>query len=102
MCEMTATTDIALSLAGRDRGKIFLVLGIDGGRAVLIDGKLRKLENPKCKALRHLKFMEPDALQTARKINEGTIVSNREIRRVLAVYKAGRPHDRGGKLLGKG
>jgi len=91
MDETSMTTDIALSLAGRDKGKTFLVIGVDGGRALLADGKLRRIEHPKSKSLKHLRFLAHGNLQTAQKIREGTIVSNREIRRVLAVFNAGRP-----------
>lgn len=44
----------ALSKAGRDKGRFFAVVGVDGEYALLADGMLRKLEKPKRKKLRHL------------------------------------------------
>jgi ribosomal protein L14E/L6E/L27E len=47
--------DFVVSLAGRDRGRTFIVTGICGDGYVLIaDGKLRKVEKPKRKKLKHL------------------------------------------------
>lgn len=46
---------IVRSKAGRDAGRLFLVVGvIDREHLLLADGDLRKLEKPKKKKLRHL------------------------------------------------
>ncbi|MGN0989237.1 MAG: RNA-binding protein, partial [Eubacteriales bacterium] len=47
-----------ISTAGRDEGRIFLVLDVtaDGNYAVITDGKLRKVEKPKTKKMKHLRF----------------------------------------------
>ena len=102
MSEVSKPGDIALSLAGRDKGRLFFVLEVGPSRALLTDGKLRRIEHPKSKALKHLRFLKNGHLETARKIRDGTIVSNKEIRKALAIFKAGEPHDRGGKMLGEG
>lgn len=46
-----------VSLAGRDKDCICTVVGIseDEGYVMIADGKLRKVENPKKKKLKHLK-----------------------------------------------
>ena len=47
---------IVLSTAGRDSGRLFAVVGIPEDNFRLIaDGRLRKLDRPKKKKLRHLK-----------------------------------------------
>lgn len=52
---MDSTSDIAIgqvvkSRAGRDKGRIFLVLDIvDNQYVKIVDGDLRKLDNPKQK-----------------------------------------------------
>lgn len=44
------------SRAGRDKDKVFIVLSIiDEQYVYLVDGDLRKLENPKKKKIKHLK-----------------------------------------------
>ena len=44
-----ARSDIVKSAAGRDRGRLFFVLGTEGEFLLLADGKSRKLERPKRK-----------------------------------------------------
>lgn len=57
---MDSTRDITIgqvvkSRAGRDKGRIFLVLDIiDDQHVSIVDGDLRKLDNPKRKKIKHL------------------------------------------------
>ena len=69
-----ACAQIVRSLAGHDRGGLFCVLDTDGPYLLLCDGKRRKLENPKRKK----------AVHTAPAGN----LSNRDIRRALAAFRA--------------
>jgi hypothetical protein len=49
---------VVLSAAGHDKNRVFAVIGLSGGEIALIaDGKLRKLEKPKKKKLKHLKLI---------------------------------------------
>ena len=45
---------LVYSIAGRDKGSLFLVLKRDGDFVYLADGKLRRCENPKKKKLKHI------------------------------------------------
>ncbi len=46
---------VVRSKAGRDKGRLFLVVGVSGDEHLLLaDGDLRKLEKPKKKKLKHL------------------------------------------------
>lgn len=46
---------VVRSKAGRDKGRLFLVVGVlDDAHLLIADGDLRKLEKPKKKKLRHL------------------------------------------------
>lgn len=50
---------LALSLAGRDKNRIFMIVDIlDENYVVIADGQLRKIDNPKKKKLKHLKLLE--------------------------------------------
>lgn len=43
------------SKAGRDKGEVFIVLDIvDKNYALIVDGKLRRISNPKKKKIKHL------------------------------------------------
>ncbi len=45
---------LVYSIAGRDKGNLFLVLKRDGEFVYLADGALRKTENPKKKKIKHV------------------------------------------------
>ena len=45
---------LVYSIAGRDKGSLFLVLKRDDDFVYLADGKLRRIENPKKKKLKHV------------------------------------------------
>ena len=50
---------VVISKSGRDKGKRFVVIGVFDEDLVLIcDGKLRKIEKPKKKKLKHLVFTD--------------------------------------------
>lgn len=47
--------EVVRSRAGRDRGRVFVIVKLlDGDYALLVDGRLRTLERPKKKKRRHL------------------------------------------------
>ena len=77
-------SDIIISLAGRDQGKLFYVIDVKDGYAVIADGKGRKLENPKRKKLKHVRRVSRTETRVAMKILNGDKVLNSELRRDLA------------------
>ncbi len=78
-------SDIVLSEAGRDQGMLFFVIDTDGVYVFLANGKERKLEAPKRKKLKHIRFvLRPDSTVAA-KIRSGDKVLNSELRRELAI-----------------
>lgn len=77
-------SDIVLSLAGHDRGMLFYVIDTDGVYVSLVNGKERKLEHPKRKKAKHVRFvLRPDS-PAATKIRSGGRILNSELRRELA------------------
>ena len=80
--------DLVLSKAGRDGGEIFLVVGVDGDFANIVDGKIRKVSNPKKKKIKHLeKFLVGGAIDLAIKIKGGQPVSNERVKKVIRLAK---------------
>ena len=82
-----AKSDIVRSDAGRDRGKIFIVLAVEGEYLLLADGKGRRVEAPKRKKRRHVLFVAADESRLADKIKRSEKITNSELRRTLAVYR---------------
>ena len=48
------TSDIVLSLTGRDKGELMLVVAEEGDFLLLANGRARRAENPKRKRARHV------------------------------------------------
>jgi len=46
----------ARSLAGHDKGKLYLINEIDNEYVYLVDGKIRTIENPKKKKKKHIQI----------------------------------------------
>ena len=85
---------IVLSVAGRDKGDVFCVVGEEsGGRLLLADGKRRRAAHPKKKNPGHVSALAQEASRfdhsTIRKLQRGEPVSDRALRRALAAFKEG-------------
>ena len=89
-------SDIITSIAGRDRGKRFFVLDVDGEFLLLADGKTRKVENPKRKKRKHVSFFRRLDCRVAEKIRSEEKVTNSDLRRTLAALgEEGNPDQEG-------
>ncbi len=70
------------SVAGHDKGVLFAVIGFaDEAHALIADGKVRRLEKPKKKKLRHL---EPAGILEQDIPTE----TNRQLRNALRAFRA--------------
>ena len=74
-----AASNIVRSVAGRDQGKLFIVLAVDG--------KSRKVESPKRKKRRHVLFVAADENRLSEKIRGEARITNSELRKTLAAYR---------------
>jgi|GEM_PF-116533 len=74
--------------AGREKGKLFYVLKTDEEYLLLADGKSRRVEAPKRKKRKHVRFIADTGDRVACKIRESEKVSNSELRRAIASYRA--------------
>ena len=73
---------VVLSTQGRDKGLYFLVLGVDGDTVTVADGKLRRLEKPKKKKMKHLRA-KPLLLDLKTLRPEGGALQDSDLRRAL-------------------
>ena len=72
------------SIAGRDKGGLFIVLAVDAGYAYLADGDLRKTDSPKKKKLKHIQASGNVSEFVKNKLENGQKVTNAELRKALA------------------
>ena len=79
-------SDVVISTAGRDQGKLFYVIGTDPVYLTLANGKDRTLEKPKRKKRRHIQKVLRSETRVAEKLRLGDKVLNSELRRDLAFH----------------
>ena len=79
-------TNLVQATAGREQGKYFFVLDTDGEYLLLADGKSRKLEAPKRKSRKHVRFVEAGTGDVAEKIKSKEKITNSELRKAIAAY----------------
>jgi len=82
-----ARASIVRSDAGRDRGKLFYVLDVEGEYLLLADGKSRKVEAPKRKKRRHVLFVAEDDSRFSEKVKGEEKITNSELRKTLASFR---------------
>ena len=82
-----AKSNIVRSAAGRDKGKLFVVLAVEGEILLLADGKTRKVEHPKRKKRRHVLFVSAEKTRLSEKITGNVKFTNSELRRTLAAFR---------------
>jgi ribosomal protein L14E/L6E/L27E len=85
MIEYT-TGQVVFSKSGRDQGKPFIVITVEGEYVYLVDGKLRRLEKPKKKKIKHVQMTYDVIEYVNKKLGEGSKLSNADIRKVLEPY----------------
>lgn len=82
------------STAGRDAGKLFLVVGVMGDSMIQVaDGKGRKIERPKKKNIKHLKRFTPVAMDIADRLKEGNKLTDADIRAALEALTGAQEDD---------
>lgn len=82
-------SDIVLSLSGRDKDEIMLVIREDDDFIYLANGKGRRAENPKRKKRKHTAYQGPCDEWTKQRLFVNGRLTNSEIRKALAIW-AGR------------
>jgi len=86
-CSEPVIGRVVYSKAGRDKGKIFIVVGIIDENFVLVaDGRLRPIERPKKKRIKHLKFTDITVNYIAELVKKGDKPINSELRSIIAEF----------------
>ena len=77
-------SDVVKATAGRDRDKLFYVIGNEDQLLLLANGKDRPLDRPKRKKRKHVQKVLRSETRVAEKLRHGDKVLNSELRRDLA------------------
>lgn len=81
------------SAAGRDAGKLFLVVGVISEILIQVaDGRGRKVDNPKKKNIKHIKLYAPVAQDIADRLKQGIPVTDTDIRAALEALTGTEPN----------
>ncbi|MCX7748612.1 MAG: KOW domain-containing RNA-binding protein [Clostridia bacterium] len=79
---------VVRSKAGRDSGKIFIILEVvDESYVHISDGDLRRIEKPKKKKIKHLEFTNEIIESLNEKLEKKQKIINSEIRKALKVIE---------------
>ena len=79
-------SDVVVSTAGRDQGRLYYVISTDELFLMLVNGKDRTLDKPKRKKRRHVQKVLRSETRVAAKLISGDKVLNSELRRDLAYF----------------
>lgn len=74
---------IVRSLAGRDGGRLFVVISAGGGYVYLADGRTRRVEHQKKKKLRHVECAADAQEEILKRIDQGRL-TNSVVRKLLS------------------
>ena len=87
-----AVGGICQSKQGRDKGRYYLIVGVEqGGLIAVTDGNFKKLATPKKKNIKHLRLLPEKAEAIALKIVEGKQVFDTEVYSALKNYNYPKP-----------
>ena len=70
----------ATSIAGHDHNNIYVIIDADDEYVYLVDGKIRKVNNPKKKKLKHVQLIKRTDDTIAGSINNNVALSNEDIK----------------------
>ena len=85
---MTLTRgNVVRSVAGHDKGDLFLILREEGDFVWLVDGRCRKIETPKKKRRKHVVSAGVWTHPVIGRLIDGEPVLDSEIRRALAAFR---------------
>ena len=70
----------ATSIAGHDHNNIHVIIDADDEYVYLVDGKIRKVNNPKKKKLKHVQLIKRTDNTIAGRINNNVALSNEDIK----------------------
>ena len=78
--------ELVRSLAGHDKGCIYMIFGTDGDELLLCDGRLKKVGSPKKKNIRHVQLIHTGSHPIMEALKSGREVTDEEVRHFVKAY----------------
>ncbi len=85
---------IVKSLAGRDQGNLYLIIGFEGNRALLADGRSHTVQKPKKKNLKHLQPYRCVIPEIKERVRQGNLSDNAVRNTLKTIIPAGKGQNR--------
>jgi len=79
----------AVSTAGHDSGKSYVIFQKDSEYIYLVDGRIRTLDRPKKKKMMHVQMLEESNQTLTDKVKNKTVI-NEEIKRAIKLLQYGK------------
>lgn len=77
----------AVSKAGHDCNEIYVIIKGEREYVYLADGKLRTIEKPKKKKLKHIQIINLVDQEIQAKLSQDKLLINEDIKRAIKLYK---------------
>ena len=80
--------NLVTSLAGHDKGHVYIIVKVENDYCFLCDGHLRKMTTPKKKKLKHVQLIkkEYDSILKNRICSNDCTIRDEEIKRAIKLY----------------
>lgn len=76
----------AISAAGHDAGRWYVIIDIENEYVYLVDGEIRTIEHPKKKKLKHINLLSHFDTDLALKVKDKKVI-NEEIKRAIKLMR---------------
>ena len=78
----------ARSIAGHDKGQLYIVVGYEDNKVCLSDGRLKRVEQPKKKNKKHIQIISRDCgFELDEMIKRGDKAINEAVKRAIKLYE---------------
>ena len=80
------TGGLARSLAGHDKGQLYIIIGVSGEYVTLSDGRKRPSDRPKRKNKKHLQIIHEYDENFGKRMESSVSVRDEEIRSLIRAH----------------
>jgi len=88
MSERCQFAQFASSKAGHDKNQLYIILDASDDYVYVVDGRLKTLEKPKRKNVKHVQIINHIDMELVRKRKNNEIISNEDIKKAIKLYKS--------------